>query len=1037
MTDNPSDLVRRVADALGPQYRLEGELGRGGMGVVFLARDTTLDRPVAVKVVHPELAGHESIVRRFLDEARTIARLRHPNIVTVHSSGASGELLWYVMDQVPGETLRARLDRDGRLPADEVTRITADLAGALDAAGAAGVVHRDVKPENILLEAGTGRPLLADFGIARAMEANQTDPRTALGVAVGTPTYMSPEQAAGEVVDSRSDLYALGVVAYEMLTGKPPFQGPQRLVVSQHLSQRPTPVRKSRPEASPILADAIMRALEKNPADRWQTGAELRAALLGGSTARRPGGRGSRVTSPRVRRLAVGVGAVLLLGIGAVALLGRKNGPPAGVNPRLSLMVLPFTNLRNNSSLDWLREGSVSMLALNLSQWNDLQVVGSERLHDLLDRHDITEGQTIGLEMARRLARDAGVWTVVMGDYDQVGDSLHLTARVFDVYTGRKVETAEVSAAPGEDVRPVFDQLAAELLDLSGAPADTRTALWEATTSSLEAFRAYLQGVEALNNWDLATAETALKQATDMDSTFGLAYYKYALTRGWLVGADDSLSTDAMARAMAHSATLPERQRTIISAYSAFIDGEYADARGLYGSLIARDSNDTDAWYGLGDAWYHDMMAREGHATAMTESLRAFRKALALDPSYVLAYEHVEEMLTSASRRGSPMALMPGDSFVPAYDSLQRPRLDSAAASAAARRAQDAVMTLARNWVATQPAALRSHSALVDAFLAAGDYPSALVELGRLRALSPNHPEIPFMEARVRFLSGNVDEASRLLRLALDSSAPGDFAGFRSTPSVFQDVAAAANVFAYQGDVANATRAIEFADQVRSAVFGSDGMGGQGWRRNALAQLFNALGAPESALRSLWQATAEDARIAPPARRKAILAAGAPAAIGLFTGLASDSSGLAELHALTGEAPPTVLQAWLALERGDSASARVLVEAPDSTTSRKFDQLSRRAVAAIVYADLGDTQRALNLLRSFEPSQLASRGFDSRWAAIGRVRLLRASLEARLGHTDAARQQYELALAQWKNADPSIAEYVKMARVGLAALQDG
>ena len=294
------------------------------------------------------------------------------------------------------------------------------------------------------------------------------------------------------------------------------------------------------------------------------------------------------------------------------------------------------------------------------------------------------------------------------------------------------------------------------------------------------------------------------------------------------------------------------------------------------------------------------------------------------------------------------------------------------------------------------------------------------------------------MEARVRFLSGNVDEASRLLRQALDSTAPGDFASFRSTPSVFQDVAAAANVFAYQGDVATATRDIEFADQVRTAIFGLEETGGSdGWRRYALAQLFNALGAPESALRSLWQATAEDARVAPAGKKQAILATGAPAAIGLFTGLAGDSTGLTELRALSGEPPPAVLQAWLALVRGDSARARALVQAPDSAAARKFDQLSRRAIAAIIYADLGDTQRALNLLRGFEPAQLSSRGFDPRWASIGRVRLLRASLEAQLGHTAAARQQYELALTQWKNADPSMAEYVKMARVGLAALQDG
>lgn len=1031
MTDDPPDLAQRLASALGPQYRLERELGRGGMGVVFLARDTALDRAVAVKVIHPELAGHESITRRFLDEARTIARLRHPNIVAVHSAGSSGDLLWYVMDQVPGETLRARLDREARLPPEDVTRITADLAGALDAAGKAGVVHRDVKPENVLLEAGTGRPLLADFGIARAMEANNTDPRTALGVAVGTPTYMSPEQASGDEVDTRSDLYSLGIVAYEMLTGKPPFLGPQRLVVSQHLSQRPTPVRKGRPEASPALADAIMRALEKNPAERWQTGEEFRRALLGEPMSAPASSR------RRLRLVGIAAAAVLLLSVGAVALFGRRDGPPAGVNPRLSLLVLPFNNLRNNATLDWLRDGSVSMLALNLSQWNDLQVVGSERLHDLLGRHDIAEGETIGLDMARRLARDAGVWTVVMGDFDQVGDSLHLTARMYDVASGLRVETAQTAAAaaPGQDVRSAFDDLAAKLLDLSNAPSGTRTALWEATTSSLEAFRAYLQGVESLNNWDLAAAEQSLKRATDMDSTFGLAYYKYALTRGWLVGADDSLSTVAMARATAHSAVLPQRQRTIISAYSAFLDKQYGAARGLYKTLIARDSNDTDAWYGLGDAWYHDMGASEGHATAMTESLRAFRKTLALDPSYVLAYEHVEQMLTGSSREGVSVALMPNDSFVPTRNSQDRPLLDSTASRIAARRAQDAVVALARNWVATQPTALRAHSALVDAFLAAGDFPSALSELTRIGSLSPSHPELPFMEARVRFASGNTEEASRLLRQALDSAAPEDFVAFRSTPSVFYDVAAAANVFAYQGDVPNATRAIEFAARVQSAVY--SGMHGDDWRRMALGQLFGALGTPEAALRSVWQNSAESARVSSPDKRQAVLRDGAAAAVGLFTGLASDSVALAEYAALSGEAPPVEIQAWQALARGDSARARRLLSQPDSLSKGKgmpYMSYFPRPMAAQVYAQLGDYTTALNLLDAFEPDARASRGFDARWGLVGRVRLLRGEIEARLGHKDRARQEYQKALAQWKNADPSMQEYVKMARLGLAAL---
>ena len=245
-------LAARLQAALGPQYELGPEIGRGGMGIVFLARDTTLARDVAVKAVHPELAIHSSIAQRFLAEARMIARLRHPNIVTVYTAGEAGDLLYYVMDRVPGDSLRERLTRDGRLPTDEARRITMDIAAALDAAAGAGLVHRDVKPENILIEAGTGRALLADFGIARALAVepagSRSGPVTGQGMVVGTPNYMSPEQAAGEDVDSRSDLYSLGTVAYEMVAGHPPFVGPNRVVVSKHISEPPVALGRVRPE---------------------------------------------------------------------------------------------------------------------------------------------------------------------------------------------------------------------------------------------------------------------------------------------------------------------------------------------------------------------------------------------------------------------------------------------------------------------------------------------------------------------------------------------------------------------------------------------------------------------------------------------------------------------------------------------------------------------------------------------------------------------------------------------------------------------
>ncbi|MGH7631075.1 MAG: serine/threonine-protein kinase, partial [Gemmatimonadales bacterium] len=281
MTDWAMDLFAAAQAALEPHYRLERELGRGGMGVVYQATDRTLDRRVAIKVAHPELTETAAIAQRFLAEARMLARIQHPNIVAIHQAGRVHNLHYYVMDEVPGESLRQLLNREGALPIERARAIAADLASALDAAGRAGFVHRDVKPENVLLDAETGRALLADFGIARASDEQLTVATTGQGIAVGTPTYMSPEQAGGEPVDARSDLYGLGVLAYEMLAGQPPFVGPNRVVVSRHLTERPAPLDHLRPEVPRQLAAAVMRALEKAPADRWQTGDEMRRALVG------------------------------------------------------------------------------------------------------------------------------------------------------------------------------------------------------------------------------------------------------------------------------------------------------------------------------------------------------------------------------------------------------------------------------------------------------------------------------------------------------------------------------------------------------------------------------------------------------------------------------------------------------------------------------------------------------------------------------------------------------------------------------------
>jgi tetratricopeptide (TPR) repeat protein len=1028
------DLRDRLQRALGAQYQLERELGRGGMGVVFEATDSALDRRVAIKVVHPALTHQDGIVRRFLAEARMIAKFRHPGIVAVHAAGEADGLLYYVMDRVEGETLRDRLRREPKMSVDDARRITADVAMALDAAARAGLVHRDVKPENILLDGASGRPMLVDFGIARAMagEAEGTEPTTGRGVALGTPAYMSPEQAAGEEVDARSDLYSLGVVAYEMLTGAPPFTGSHRVVISRHLTDRPTPVEKARPDSPAALSGAIMRALEKHPDERWQTGEALSTALSG-ETAAFP-------RRARKRRFALLAGAAVLL-VGAVAVKAmNKDGPPRGVNPRQSILVLPFANVRADSSGEWLRDGSVNMLSLALGQWNDLQVIGPERVHDLMEAARIRDGGVIGLDEARRLARKAGVWTVVLGEFDRSGDTLRLAARVVDVASGKQVDLARVEAPTDDEVRPLFDRLAARLLDISGAPRGERVALAQSTTRSVEAYRAYLAGDGALNHWDLPAAEAALRKAIAADSTFGLAYYKLSVTRGWMHGAGDSIGSDAIARAEVYASPLPVREQTMIQAYRTFLQGANGDARRLYQELLAKNPGDPDAWYGLGDAWFHD--EKESLPFRFTESMRAFKRALELDPGYALAFEHVNFILGRASRQNPMWVLLPNDSISFVYGDKERRLIDSAATREAVQRARAEAIRLARDWANLQPATAKAHEALLAALIAAQDYNGAENEVARFRAVVPNHPELPFDDARIRFASGDAPRAARQLGVSIDSLTPEDLRPISGATDAAERLVIAANMLAYQGNVGQAAKLIDLANRVR---FGDPAAGSaaaterDAWNWRMQGELYAAVGVPTAGMRRIWQSAAEASRSVAPEKRAKYLAAGGAAAVGLLTSATPDESAVNEMQAMGGTQPAKEVRALMALENNDKAGARKALAEPDSLSmSMKGPSylVFRRPLAAQAYYLLGDYERALKLLEGFDGPELNADQFDMRWGIVGRVRLLRGAVYEKLGRPDDAREQYKLALAQWSQADPDLQVFVQEAQQKLAQLQE-
>src|SRR5687768_17224887 len=272
-------LYERVLSAIGTQYSLEDEIGRGGMSVVYRARDMRLNRSVAIKVLPPDLAHDAGVRARFTREAQTAAQLSHAHIVPIYDVGERDGIAYIVMAMLTGGNLATLLAHEHRLPVEEARRFLREVADALDHAHQRGVIHRDIKPDNILIDHESGRALVTDFGIAWAMEAASR--LTATGIAVGTPTYMSPEQAVGErALDGRSDIYSLGVVAYQMLTGRVPFTASNSMaLLLKHVTEHPRPIQELRPDTPTAMSNAIERALLKSPEDRWPTAASLREAL--------------------------------------------------------------------------------------------------------------------------------------------------------------------------------------------------------------------------------------------------------------------------------------------------------------------------------------------------------------------------------------------------------------------------------------------------------------------------------------------------------------------------------------------------------------------------------------------------------------------------------------------------------------------------------------------------------------------------------------------------------------------------------------
>ena len=637
------DVLARLKQALQDRYTIEREIGSGGMATVYLAQDIRHGRPVAVKVLRPELAAALG-PDRFLQEIKIAANLTHPHILPLHDSGESHGFLYYVMPYIQGESLRTKLVKQGELPIAEAVRILRDVVDALTEAHSHGVVHRDIKPENVMLRGN--HALVTDFGVAKAVsEATGRHKLTTEGVALGTPAYMSPEQAAADShIDHRADIYAVGALAYELLTGRPPFAGvtPQE-VLAAHVTQAPEPVTKHRETVPPALAQLVMKCLEKKAADRWQTAGELLPQLEALTTP--SGGITPTETQPirapiqwNARRTVVAAVAVLVLAILALVVLLPSDRP--AIDPDV-IAVAPFDVL--DAELEMWREGLADVLAGTLDGAGPLRTAPTAAV---IRRW----GGRADAAAALDLGRELGAGLVLYGRLLAAGrDSVRLTATLFDVAANTATGDFEV-----RDVEDRIDRLSDALaLQVVEALARTRgMGVWNLSSlgsSSPAAVRAFLQGEQEFRGFNLDSAHIHYERAIALDSGFALAYNRLAEVLGWEVVVG---TTALRLRAGELNSGLAPRESLIVVSDSLYAaTGRFAADSASWSRLarlfttleqaVRRYPRDARLWSRLGEARYH-LGAYTG--VPDEDAFFAFRRAVELDSSFAPGYQHLIEL---------------------------------------------------------------------------------------------------------------------------------------------------------------------------------------------------------------------------------------------------------------------------------------------------------------------------------------------------------------------------------------------------------
>src|SRR5215469_16461326 len=624
---------------LGNRYQILQVLGEGGMGAVYKARDRELERIIALKVIRPDLAGHQEVLQRFKQELILARQVTDTNIIRIFDLGEADGVKFITMELVEGETLQHMLRTRGKLPVPEVVDMLEQMLSGLRAAHKAGVIHRDLKPGNIMRDA-QGRVVIMDFGLARSLES---DGMTKTGAMLGTIEYMSPEQALGMELDARSDLFTVGLICYELLTGRMPFQADSAVAsLLRRTKERAAPMTDLDKEIPGVLSNIVSKCLERDAALRYQSAQALLDDLYAwqgkqaGATLSfhaKVGPWGQSLPWPIIGAIAT---AILLGALGWTwrdKLLSPRSTQRASAVPQMSLAILPFRNASGDTSLSWMGATFADMLRTDVGQAAALQTVSSDRINQIFHDLRVEPDASLNPETLQRVAEFTSADRLVWGQYLKLGDQIRINATLQDLKRQRSF-SLKVEASNEKELPKALQQLADSIEQDLALPAETikqlHTALLKPSSQSVQALRYYSEGMQLTRQGKNLEAVKQFGAATNEDPNFALAYSNLAATYAALGYGDKA--EQASRKAVDRSDKVSPQEQALIQAENARVTADYAKAIQQYEKLAEMLPNDPDIQYSLARL-YED-------SGAFDKARSSYDKILTRDPKNVDALLH-------------------------------------------------------------------------------------------------------------------------------------------------------------------------------------------------------------------------------------------------------------------------------------------------------------------------------------------------------------------------------------------------------------